>query len=404
MDKNDENGFFEPKFDENDHIDIHENSTKEFQRREFAPEELLDEITLSMVEGVGSLTTCALLERFGDAGAVLSAGQSELRIVPGLGPVLAQRISSARETLHPLGLIDMCNREGITILSIRDSRYPKQLLTIHDPPQLLYIKGSLLPEDVFSIAVVGTRRMSDYGRKMTERLSAQIVKAGFTLISGLALGIDGVAHRTALDNGGRTLAVLGSGLMNLYPPQHRGLFEAIPAQGAVLSEYHPLMSPNRGTFPQRNRIVSGLSLGVLVVEAPEKSGAMITARLAAEQGRELFAITGPADAYNSLGTNALIRDGAIMVGKIDDILESLGPMERSVNVKTSSEPLRHPAELTLNDIERQVLSHIADRNPVSIEELIERSRLEKNQVLAALWVLEERRILRRVTPNTVARL
>lgn len=397
--------FDDPGPDESKYVDLPEDDSEtESDIREYSPEELTDDITLSMVDGVGSLMHKNLQERFGSADAILSASKSSLATVPGIGPVLAERINAARESLNPMGLIKLCRHEDISIISINDSRYPERLRTIHDPPQILYVKGTLQARDAFSIAVIGTRRMSPYGKKMTERLVRQLVHAGFTIISGLALGIDGIAHSTALAENGRTLAVLGGGLKKMYPPEHFELFERIIEKGgAVISEYHPLMSPNRGTFPQRNRIVSGLSLGVLVVEAPEKSGAMITARLANEQGRDVFAVTGPSDSFNSRGCHALIKDGAILTEKVEDIIESLGPMEREIALGETGLSVKNPKELDLNDFERFILKKIDELGPIKPEDLIEKTQLEPGQVLAAIWVLEKREIIQRIGKEKIGR-
>lgn len=300
--------------------------------RLLSPDEIIDDIRLSMIEGIGSLTTQRLLERFGTAAAVFAASASELTSVDGIRSNVVPKILGAKDELCADGLIELCKQESIQIISIRDTRYPALLRQIYDPPQILYIKGEIKPQDAFSIAVVGTRRMTAYGRRMTEKLVAPLAKAGFTIISGLADGIDGVAHQTALKEAGRTLAVLGSGISHIYPYGHKTLADEIvrSQQGAIISEFHPLMQPNKGTFPQRNRIVSGMSLGVLVVEAPEKSGAMITARLAGEHGREIFAVAGQADSFTSQGCNLLIQDGATITSSADDIFREIGPIVKNI--------------------------------------------------------------------------
>ncbi len=267
------------------------------------------------------------------------------------------------------------------------------------------MKGTILPRDTFALAVVGTRRMSVYGRRMGERLTEALARSGLTIVSGLAKGIDGVAHRAALKAGGRTIAVLGSGHKRLFPVEHTTLAEEIVAggSGAVISEYPPLHGAAKWTFPQRNRIVSGLALGVLVVEAPRSSGTMITARLASEQGREIFAVPGPADQDGAHGCNQLIRDGASLVETADDVLEQLGPLYRPVEHPVQSEPLRHPAELSLNTIERKVLSFVP-LQPVSIGSIVDASGLAAHQVLAALGALETHGIIRFESRTRVVRL
>lgn len=367
--------------------------------REFHPEDLIDEITLSMVEGVGSLTTQRLYERFGDCKSILSASESALESVPGIGPKTARLIAKARENCAVEGLLELARRENISILSKNDARYPELLRLIYDPPPILYVKGRLEKTDDLAIAVIGTRRMSPYGRNFAAKLTRGLVQYGITILSGLARGVDGVAHRAALECGGRTVAILGSGVSRIYPDEHRELAEKILENGAILSEYHPLMEPNKGTFPQRNRIVAGMSVGVLIVEAPRKSGAMITARLAYEQGRELFAVPGNIDRDTSAGCNQLIKDGATLVESVDDIIETLGPLLKPLarpGEGDSQSTLRHPGEFQLNEIEIQVLQQIAV-SPTPPGEILQKSGLESHQVEISLIVLERLNLVRRLS-------
>ena len=361
--------------------------------------ERVDEILLTMVEGVGSLTFKRLYDHFGSCESILSASTEQLQMIGGIGPKTASQIASARETLNVEGLLELCRREKIEILSQRDAKYPELLRLIHDPPQILYVKGTLTPQDALAFAIVGTRQMSPYGRKLTTQLTRGLVQYGITIVSGLAKGIDGVAHRAALEAQGRTIAVLGGGIGRIYPKEHAELAERIVENGALMSEYHPLMEPNKGTFPQRNRIVAGMSIGVLVVEAPKKSGAMITARLAYEQGRELFAVPGNVDSASSGGCHQLLRDGAILVESVDDIFESLGPLFKPVqNPATAAgnnpvvDELRHPGEFPLNEIERTVLRQIGT-TVTPPEQIVCKSELDPHQVLVALNVLLRRNLI-----------
>ncbi len=214
--------------------------------------------------------------------------------------------------------------QKIDKITIKDNNYPRLLKEIYDPPEQLYITGELKAKEKYPLAVVGTRKMSDYGKRVTVFLVKGLVKAGFTIISGLALGIDGLAHQTALDAGGRTIAVLGSGLDIIYPPEHKKLAaDIIKSGGAVISEYPPGARPSRRTFPARNRIVAGLSLAVLVIEAPEKSGALITAKVALDQGREVLAVPGNIYNPNSIGCHKLIKMGAKAVTNPEDVFDAL---------------------------------------------------------------------------------
>lgn len=371
--------------------------------REYAPNEILDEILLSMIDGVGPLLTGRLLARFGSASAILDAKGSELETVEKIGPKISRQIADARKLYDPSDVVELCWKKGITILVRADARYPKRLREIIDPPPVLYARGTLQPQDALAISIVGTRGISFYGRKQTERLAGELARAGFTVVSGLAAGIDGAAHEAAIAAGGRTLAVLGSGVLEIYPPQHQKLAEQVIEHGALLSEFHPLAPSLKGNFPQRNRIVSGLSLGVLVVESPRRSGSLITARLAMEQNREVFAVPGPIDVENSRGCHQLIRDGAKLVETVDDILEELGPLPLPVPTHEKSPgEVRHPVEMTLNEREKQVLALI-ETTPIGIDLLIERSELAGGQLLAVVSVLEMKRLVRRLEGNRVVR-
>lgn len=367
-------------------------------------QELLDDILLSQVEGVGSRTYQKLLERFGNSTAILNASRSDFAGFSFQNLNTLERLLSARKSFNPETILDYCRRKEIDILSIRETRYPASLRQIDDPPPLLYVQGSLLPQDALAIAVIGTRRISAYGRKQANRLTSALVQHGFTIVSGLARGVDAVAHKTALQAGGRTIAVLGSGHHKLYPPEHDLLVRQIlESDSAVISEYPPLHPSASWTFPQRNRIVSGLSLGVLVVEAPLRSGAMISARLAGEQGRDIFAIPGPIDGELSRGCHQLIRDGAYLAESVDDILDALGPLAQSFQHSGGVAEMRHPAEMTLNEIEQTILDSIG-LSPCSIISIKEHCGLADHQIQAVLLVLEEKRIIRRTKNQRFIRI
>ncbi|MCL2116874.1 MAG: DNA-processing protein DprA [Planctomycetaceae bacterium] len=373
-------------------------------RRHYESEELIPEITLSMVGGVGSMLTQRLINHFGDVESILAASESQLQAVEGIGSKIAKSISLARSLCNPEALIAQCRENGISLIAKKDARYPELLRKIHDPPVFLFVQGEFKPADDLAIAIVGTRHTTHYGRTQAERLAAELSQSGFTIVSGLARGIDGAAHRGALAANGRTIAVLGSGLLNLFPAEHRQLADEVTEHGALISEYVPDQRPDKGTFPQRNRIVSGLSLGVLIVEAPRKSGALITASQAGEQGREVFAVPGPVDHESSRGCHRLIRDGAILVESADDILEHLGPLIKPAqHPKLDTGTIRHPAELQLNEPETTVLQ-LVGVSPTPIDTIIVHSGLLPHQVLATLGVLEMRRLIRRGEANTVVRM
>ena len=358
-------------------------------------------LCLALVPGVGPRIRQALLERFGTAEVVLSAAPSELRGVAGVGPKLTRSISDARNHSDTEKTIELCQDHGISILTDSHESYPRMLQEIADPPGVLFIHGEILADDALSVAIVGTRHATNYGIRHAERLASGLAHAGYTIVSGLARGIDSAAHRGALEAGGRTIAVLGSGLLSIYPPENESLAKEIMNNGAVISEHAPLQPPKSGSFPQRNRLITGLSLGLVVVEAATRSGALISARLAMEQGREVFAVPGNIDSRGSRGCHQLIRDGAKLVESVDDVLEEFGPLVESTP-RADGSTVRHPAELQLNEQEQSVLQAI-DVDPTSIDDVVMKSRLPVHRVLATVSVLEVRRLVRRISGNLVAR-
>ncbi len=271
---------------------------------------LMSALTLTMVPGVGPRMRQRLLERFGTAEAVLRAAPSELQSVPRVGSKLCRAIATAYDEIDAAAEIELCRRTQIDIVAEGNEQYPRALCELPDPPAVLFVRGKLEPSDALAIAIVGSRHATHYGIAQAERLAGSLARAGLTIVSGLARGIDAAAHRAALAAGGRTISVLASGVLNVYPPEHKQLAEEIANHGAVISESPPRAEPLSGMFPQRNRIISGLSLGVLVVEASTRSGALITARHAMEQGRDVFAVPGPVSSRMSHGCHRLIRDGA----------------------------------------------------------------------------------------------
>jgi DNA processing protein len=366
-----------------------------------AAETLADALRLSLVSGVGPRLRKALLDEFGTAGGVFAAAPADVRRVPGIGAELARRIFAARDEIDVQAQIELCAAHGIRILSDHDDDYPRALREIHDPPAILFVRGTILPQDALAVAMVGSRHATHYGIAQAERLAGSLARAGLTITSGLARGIDAAAHRGALAAGGRTIAVLGSGLLNIYPPEHAELAEQVVAAGAVVSEVPPPSPPVAGAFPQRNRIITGISLGVLVVEASTHSGALISARHAMEQGRDVFAVPGPIDSRMSRGCHRLIRDGAKLVETAEDVLEELGPLVAPAQSAAGLE-VHQPAELLLNEIEQQVLSVISP-STTSIDTIVAESGLPAAQVLSTLSVLEMRHLVRRTSGTSVVR-
>jgi DNA processing protein len=362
---------------------------------------LVDAVRLALVPGVGPRLRKALLEEFGTAGAVFAAAPADLRRVQGIGAQLARRIAVATDEIDAQAELDLCAANNIAILTDADAAYPRVLREIYDPPGILFVRGEIRPPDAIAIAIVGSRHATQYGLAQAERLAGSLARAGVTIISGLARGIDAAAHRGALAAGGRTLAILGSGLLNMYPPEHAELAAQVAAEGAVISEAPPRSPPIGGAFPQRNRIISGLSLGVLVVEASTSSGALITARHAMEQGREVFAVPGRVDSRVSRGCHRLIRDGAKLVETADDILEELGPLV-APTTSAQGEAVHHPAELLLNEVEQKILAAITS-DPTTIDAVVAASGLPTPTVLSTLSVLEMRHLVRRLSGNMIAR-
>ena len=374
------------------------------------PDELGDlhsHVRLACVPGIGSRTRRLLLERFGSPDGVFAASPAEIASVGRLGKSFAAAIHAPTDTPTADDVIDLCRKRAIDIIVEGRAGYPAMLARIDDPPPLLFVRGSLLPHDSLAVAVVGARHATPYGLKVAEQLGGSLARAGYTVVSGLARGIDAAAHRGAIKAGGRTVAVLGSGVLNVYPPEHADLAREVIDAGAMISELPPLANPQPGTFPQRNRIVSGMSLGVVVVQASERSGALITARLAGEQGREVFAVPGDIDCRMSRGCHRLIRDGAKLVESVDDILEEFGTLFETT-IADDGRAVSNPAELQLGDIERQVLDACdgltVDRlKSVNIDDVMAASGLAASQVLATIGVLEMRRLIRRLPGNRIVR-
>ncbi|HWA98171.1 MAG TPA: DNA-processing protein DprA, partial [Pirellulales bacterium] len=360
-----------------------------------------DEVLLAMVPGVGPQLRRALLNAFGSPSAILSAPASALREVPGIGPKLSRAIATAREQFDVEAELALARREQVGIVTESNASYPRLLAEIYSPPALLYVRGSFTPADAMSIAIVGSRHATHYGLMVAERLAGSLARAGLTIVSGLARGIDAAAHRGALAAGGRTIAVLGSGVLNIYPPEHEALAAEVAARGAVISEAPLRAAPISGSFPQRNRIISGMSRGVIVVEAAVQSGALITARHAMEQGREVFAVPGRVDCRASHGCHRLIRDGAKLVEHADDVLEELGPLVEKTSSADGRE-VHHPAELLLSEQEQRVLDCVRSE-ATSIDAVVAECGLPVHQVLATISVLEMRRLVRRVSGTQVLR-
>jgi DNA processing protein len=336
-------------------------------------------VGFSRVKGIGAARTKLLLEHFGDLAAAWIASESELRQA-GLSAKIIQAFLEVRKTINLDFEIEKIQRLGISILTLEDPQYPKKLLSIEFPPPVLYFKGTIEERDEYAIAVVGTRHITSYGRQVAGELGRFLAQNNVTVISGLARGVDAVAHEAALNAGGRTLAVLGSGVDVIYPPEHRSLAERVIANGAVISDYYPGTPPEGVNFPPRNRIISGLSMATVIVEAGERSGAMITAEFAATQGREVFAVPGSIYALRSKGTNRLIRDGALPLLDFGDLLEAL-------NLKQVDEYRYAKKVLPENDIELLLMETLKNE-PLHIDEIKATLGLPMEKISAALVMMK----------------
>jgi DNA processing protein len=359
-----------------------------------ADPELLAAVRLNLIPGIGPRTQQTLLTRFGTAAAVFAASRHDLLSLDGIGPKLTHAIQRARENSAAEIEWERCRKLGIDLRVRGRDNYPPSLLNICDPPGVLSCRGTLEPRDDLAVAIVGSRRCTLYGRQQAEKLAGGLARAGVTIISGLARGIDGSAHQGALAAGGRTIAVLGTGLANIYPPEHVELAERVARQGAVVSEMPLDQAPVPGLFPQRNRIISGLSLAVIVIEASRNSGALHTVRHALEQGRDVLAVPGRIDSLASEGCHDMIRDGATLIRNVDDVLQALGPLAAPISLP-GEEQLRSPRELSLDPQERIILN-LVSVDPLHVDEILRTAGLEPSRVLATLTVLEMKRFIRRL--------
>jgi DNA processing protein len=346
---------------------------------------------LNLLPKIGPVRVRRLLEAFSSPEAILRAPKDRLMRVDGIGEETAKILTSWQDHADPIAELKEAAERGISVVTQEDEDYPAPLREAYDPPLLLYVWGKIEPRDRHAISVVGSRRATHYGTQATKKLSYSLAHAGFTIISGLARGIDTAAHEAAIAANGRTIAVLGSGMAKLYPPENLGLAEKIASGfGAVVSEFPLNTSPDKQTFPMRNRIVAAWARAVLVVECPAWSGSLITANLASEYGKPIFAVPGPIDKPTSAGCNQLIRDGATLVSDASHILDDLGelPFARK---PSPAEPTAEIPELP--EEEAAVYAAVGtDERPV--DRIIEKSGLPAHVVTANLMKLEMRRLVR----------
>lgn len=371
-------------------------------------------LALNLLPKIGPIRVRRLLERFESPERVLSASHNELKSVEGIGGEMASQISSWENHIDLEEEKRRIADHGIHLVTLDDDDYPPNLREIYDPPFLLYVKGTLLPRDRRAIGVVGSRRCTHYGSEAARKLSYQLAHAGVTILSGLARGIDTAAHEAALAAEGRTIAVLGSGVGNIYPPENQALADRIAedGNGAVISEFPVLYVPDRQSFPLRNRIVSGMSEGILVAEAPQRSGALITASQALDQGRSVYAIPGPIDRDTSTGCNRLIQSGAKLVIDSRDILEELEMLLPPEPAQPSLDPEEEteintgdsdPIVLQLTEQERAVLE-ATEPSETQIEVIITGCGLPAHTVSTVLLQLEMRHLVKQFPGKYFAKL
>ena len=355
-------------------------------------------VALNMIPQMGPVRLRRLLERFGSAENILLARTDQLSAVDGVGRTLADNIARWQEFADPAAELKKAADLGAHVITGQDDEYPSALREIHDPPIVLYVRGHLTDRDRHTVAVVGSRKCSHYATESAKKLSFQMAYAGLTVASGLARGIDTAAHQGALAAKGRTIAVIGSGLGELYPPENAELADRIAASGAVISEFPIDTKPDRQTFPIRNRIVTGLSFGVLVVEAGANSGALISANMAAEQGRTLYAVPGRIDAPSALGSNRLIQQGAKLVITVDDILDDLPLVFR----EKPDLPAAAPA-VDLTPEQQKILDAIGSEE-MPLDSVIATSGLTAAVVSSTLLALEIRRLVKQLPGKRFVKL
>ena len=355
-------------------------------------------IALNMIPQMGPVRLRRLLDAFGSAEKILLARADQLAAIDGIPRALAENISRWQEFADPTAELKKAADLGAHVITAEDAEYPSALREIHDPPIVLYVRGQLTERDRNAVAVVGSRKCSHYATESAKKLSFQMAYAGLTVASGLARGIDTAAHQGALAAKGRTIAVIGSGLGELYPPENAELADRIAASGAVISEFPIDTKPDRQTFPIRNRIVTGLSFGVLVVEAGANSGALISANMAAEQGRTLYAVPGRIDAPAALGSNRLIQQGAKLVITVDDILDDLPLVFR----EKPDLPAAAPA-VGLTPEQQKILDAIGSEE-MPLDSVIATSGLTAAVVSSTLLALEIRRLVKQLPGKRFVKL
>ncbi|MBN1352561.1 DNA-processing protein DprA [candidate division KSB1 bacterium] len=348
-------------------------------------------LRLYSIPGIGANKIRALIGRFKSPERIFAAKSFELVNVEGIDQILAQRIVQNQHDDFVKIQLSRLEKANSRIITFWDSEYPDNLKRIYDPPAFLFLKGEFSKSDSHSIAIVGSRSPTNYGKMVAEKFGKELAARGISIVSGLARGIDTIAHWSALRGGGRTIAVLGSGVDVIYPPENKKLADAISGNGVLLSEFPMGAKPDASNFPRRNRIISALSMGVVVAEAGVKSGALITANIALEQNREVFAVPGNINSSKSIGCNNLIADGAKLVQSIEDIINELKPQLP----RLLSEARNETPAINLTEIEQKIYTSLSNE-PIHIDQLAEQNQMSTSQVLGILLALELKDIVRQI--------
>ncbi len=363
-------------------------------------------IWLSQIKGIGPRRIRKLLDYFEDAQGIWEADREEINSIQGIGNKIRQKIIDSKRDFDFEVEYKKLNKLNIKVVTLADKCYPKLLKEIYDPPPVLYYKGSIAKINLPSLAIVGSRRCTSYGKKIAYKLGYRLAELGIGIVSGMARGIDSAAHKGALQ-GGLTYAILGSGLDIVYPPENNGLMKRIIDQGAVLTSFRLGTQPEGRNFPVRNRIISGLSSGVIVIEATEKSGSLITANLALQQGREVFAIPGDITKKQSIGTNGLIQEGAKLVRNINDILEELpllslngerliGGEKGTIKDNLATEKRESRRRVELESKKEEKVYQLLSNKPKQFEYLLNQVNLNMSQLNSTLLRLEMKGLIKQL--------
>ncbi|MBI1729117.1 DNA-protecting protein DprA [Candidatus Acetothermia bacterium] len=357
-------------------------------------------IALNLIPSMTAKKFKLLLEHFQSAEEIWAAPHTRLKEIRAFARYTDDFVRQ-RSVVDLDAELQRIEKRGLGVITLLDENYPRSLRAIDDPPALLYAKGSYIEKDELAIAIVGTRKPSPYGKLISGKLAKELGALGFTVVSGMALGIDTAAHKGALAAGHRTIAVLGGGFSKIYPSENKNLLEQISTSGAVLSEYPIDMKPDKWTFPKRNRIISGLTRGTIVVEAPDRSGALITARCALEQGREVFAVPGPISDESHSGTHKLIQDGAKLVRNVDDILAEFSDLRKTLEAKRSIS--KREKEPQLSALEQKIFS-VLQFEPIHFNDVIERSGSSTSETSFALLQLVMKELVKELEGKRFAKL